>query len=201
MTLAHPGALAGRLITLEPLGLEHVDGLADASRDGDLSAIWFSVVAAPDEMRADVERRMQAAAEKRMYQFAVRRNDSGQIIGMTGYMSLDHEVPRAEIGFTWFGRSAQGSGANPESKLLLMRHAFEVWDCAAVEFSTDLHNHRSREAILRLGAKQDGILRSYRRQARGYLRDLVMFSIIAAEWPAVSLALEDRVRRHLAHRE
>lgn len=109
----------------------------------------------------------------------------------------DPRTPRVEIGSTWNALSAQATGTNPDSKLLMLRQAFEVWECPAVEFRTDFHNQQSRAAIARLGANQDGILRSHLRPRAGYTRDTVVFSIIASEWPGVRLGLEQRVSRHL----
>jgi RimJ/RimL family protein N-acetyltransferase len=119
---------------------------------------------------------------------------------MTTYMNIDLDTPRVEIGSTWNALSAQGTGTNPEAKLLLLRHAFEVVGCPAVEFRTHWHNRQSREAILRLGARQDGVLRSHTRSSDGALRDTVVFSILAHEWPAVRRGLEHRLDRHRAAR-
>lgn len=197
MTLQHPGVLAGRLVTLEPLVHEHRDGLVEAVRDGELWSLWYTRIPEPAGMEAEIERRLELQRRGSMLPFTTRRADTGRIIGMTTFMNIDHDTPRVEIGSTWNAAGAQGTGTNPESKLLLLRHAFEVWGCPAVEFRTDFHNHRSREAIARLGAKQDGILRSQQRMPAGYVRDAVVFSIIASEWPTVRLALETRVARHL----
>lgn len=119
----------------------------------------------------------------------------GRIIGMTTYMNIDAATPRVEIGSTWNAASMQGTGTNPDSKLLLLRHAFEVLGCPAVEFRTHWLNHQSREAIARLGAKQDGVLRSHSRTSDGNLRDTVVFSILDHEWPAVRAGLEYRLDR------
>lgn len=196
MRLEHPGTLSGDLVTLEPLSRDHVDGLVSACRDGALWELWYTVVPAPDEMAEEVERRLELQRSGSMIPLTARRNDTGEVIGMTTFMNIDPVTPRVEIGSTWNAVSAQATGANPESKLLMLRHAFEVWDCPAVEFRTDFHNQQSRAAITRLGAKQDGILRSHLRPSAGYTRDTVVFSIIASEWPGVRLGLEQRVRRH-----
>lgn len=197
MSLAHPGTLAGSLVALEPLAPEHHDGLVEAARDGELWSLWYTVVPRPEQMAAEIQRRLEQQQRGSMIPFTARRLDTGQVIGMTTFMNIEAEVPRVEIGSTWNAAGAQGSGTNPESKLLLLSHAFDVWDCPAVEFRTDFHNHQSRAAIARLGAKQDGILRAHRR-AEGYLRDTVVFSITQAEWPGVRLGLEHRLARHLA---
>jgi RimJ/RimL family protein N-acetyltransferase len=114
---------------------------------------------------------------------------------MTTYLNVEADVPRLEIGSTWTAVSAQRTGVNAESKLLLLAHAFEVLGCLAVEFRTHWHNRQSRAAIERLGAKQDGILRQHRRMADGSLRDTVVFSIIDSEWPAVRNGLRARLGR------
>lgn len=197
MSLDHPGTLAGSLVTLEPLALEHRDGLVEAVRDGELWRLWYARIPEPDRMAEEILRRLTLQGQGTMLPFTARRNDTGQIIGMTAFMNIDESVPRVQIGSTWNALSSQGTGTNPESKLLLLRHAFDVWECPAVEFRTDFHNQQSREAIARLGAKQDGILRSHMRVPAGYLRDTVVFSIIAGEWPGVRTGLERRVLRHL----
>ncbi|MBK0421865.1 GNAT family N-acetyltransferase [Leucobacter sp. CSA2] len=197
MALEHPGTLRGRIVTLEPLSLDHLRGLQEAARDGELWKLWYTSVPEPAGMAAEIRRRLELQERGSMIPFAARRNDTGAIIGMTTFMNIDAATPRVEIGSTWNGASAHGSGTNPESKLLLLDHAFTVWGCPAVEFRTDFHNHQSRAAIARLGAKQDGILRSHLRRPAGYVRDTVVFSIIASEWPGVRIGLERRVAAHL----
>lgn len=197
MALDHPGALVGRLVTLEPLAHEHHDGLVEAARDGELWNLFYARVPMPDEMRAEIDRRLQLQRDGSMLPFVARQGGTGRIIGMTTYMNIDAATPRVEIGSTWNAASAQGTGTNPDSKLLLLQHAFDVWGCPAVEFRTDHNNHQSRAAIARLGAKQDGILRAHMRQPAGYVRDTVVFSIVASEWPGVRIGLERRVARHV----
>ncbi|UOQ56813.1 GNAT family N-acetyltransferase [Leucobacter allii] len=197
MTLAHPGTLRGRLVTLEPLALEQHDELVAAARDGELWRLWYTSIPSPDAMDAEIRRRLRLQEAGSMLPFTARRADTGRVIGMTTFMNIDATTPRVEIGSTWNAASAHGTGTNAESKLLLLAHAFEVWDCPAVEFRTDFHNHQSRAAIARLGAKQDGVLRAHLRPAAGYVRDTVVFSITRPEWPGVRLGLEHRVARHL----
>jgi RimJ/RimL family protein N-acetyltransferase len=151
-------------------------------------------------MAAEIRRRLALQQQGSMLPFTTRLIDPGtggpgRIIGMTTYMNIDAATPRVEIGSTWNAASAQGSGTNPDSKLLLLRHAFEVLGCPAVEFRTHWLNHQSREAIARLGAKQDGVLRSHSRTSDGNLRDTVVFSILDHEWPAVRAGLEYRLDR------
>jgi RimJ/RimL family protein N-acetyltransferase len=190
-----PLTLTGKLVTLEPLAHEHHDGLVDAVRDGRLWELWYTTVPAPEAMTDEIDARLARQASGEMLPFTVRRTDTGAIVGMTSYLNMELEVPRLEVGATWTARSAQRTGVNAESKLLLLTHAFEVLGCLAVEFRTHWHNAQSREAILRLGAKQDGVLRNYRRMPDGTLRDTVVFSILDSEWPAVRSGLRHRLAR------
>jgi N-acetyltransferase len=183
--------LRGRLVALEPLGAEHVDGLRAASADGDLSSLWYTNVPAPDAVAAFVAGAVAQREAGHDMPFAVR-DAAGAIVGTTRYYDLAVDVPRLSIGYTWYARRVQRSGLNVEAKALLLGHAFEVLGCIAVGFETSWFNHASREAIARLGAKQDGVLRGHKRHADGSIRDTVVFSILRSEWPAVS--------SHLAHR-
>ena len=189
MAFIEPITLTGHHVTLEPLAREHADGLALAAADGKLWELWYTSVPKPDAMPAEIGRRLDLRRAGSMLPFSVRRNDTGALCGMTTYMNVDAVHRRVEIGSTWHAQSAQRTGINTESKLLLLTHAFETLDCIAVEFRTSFMNLQSRAAIARLGAKQDGILRNHQRLADGSLRDTVVFSIIESEWPAV--------RRHL----
>ncbi|KRE80305.1 amino acid acetyltransferase [Arthrobacter sp. Soil763] len=195
-----PVTLAGTYVRLEPLSHDHHDGLVEAVRDGELWQLWYTSVPAPDQMAAEIDRRLALQESGSMLPFTTRLLDRatggpGRIIGMTSYMNIDAATPRVEIGSTWNAASAHGSGSNPDSKLLLLRHAFETLGCPAVEFRTHWLNHQSREAIARLGAKQDGVLRSHTRSSDGALRDTVVFSILAQEWPMVRNGLEARLAR------
>ena len=185
-----PIALSGRHAALEPLAYEHHDALVEAVRDGELWKLWYTAVPAPEGMRAEIERRLTLQQAGSMLPFAVRRLASGKVAGMTTYMNIDANNRRVEIGSTWYARSAQRTPLNTECKLLLLTHAFETLACIAVEFRTGFFNYASRRAIERLGAKQDGILRSHQRYADGSLRDTVVYSIVAQEWPAVKRHLE-----------
>ena len=182
--------LSGRHAALEPLAYAHQDGLAEAVRDGELWNLWYTAIPSPEGMRAEIERRLGLQKAGSMLPFAVRSLANGNIVGMTTYMNIDAKNRRVEIGSTWYAKSAQRTPLNTECKLLLLRHAFEALDCIAVEFRTGFFNFASRRAIERLGAKQDGILRSHQRYAEGSLRDTVVFSIVAHEWPAVRRHLE-----------
>jgi RimJ/RimL family protein N-acetyltransferase len=146
-------------------------------------------------MAADIESRLAMQAAGTMLPFVVRRLADGVVVGETTYCNAEPDVPRVEIGYTWTARSAQRTGVNAESKLLLLTYAFDELGCLAVEFRTHWHNHQSRTAIARLGAKQDGVLRNHRRMPDGSLRDTVVFSILDTEWPAVRSGLRHRLDR------
>ena len=200
MTFLEPLTLTGRYVILEPLAAEHHDGLVAAAGDGELWKLWYTSVPAPDQMAAEIRRRLALQDQGTMLPFTTRLIDPatggpGRIIGMTTYMNIDAATPRVEIGSTWNAASAQGTGTNPDSKFLLLRHAFDTIGCPAVEFRTHWLNHQSREAIARLGAKQDGVLRNHSRTSDGNLRDTVVFSILEHEWPAVRAGLEYRLDR------
>jgi RimJ/RimL family protein N-acetyltransferase len=188
--------LTGNLVTLEPLSQEHHDGLVDAARDGELWNLWYTSIPRPEGMRAEIDRRLGLQDAGSLLPFTARRNNTGRIIGMTTYMNIDAPNRRVEIGSTWNAESAQRTGSNAESKLLLLTHAFEQLRCIAVEFRTHWMNQPSRVAIARLGAKQDGVLRNHTLMADGSLRDTVVFSIIESEWPAVRNELQRRLATH-----
>lgn len=164
-----------------------------AAEDGELWNLWYTSVPRPEGMAAEIERRLALQAAGAMLPFTARRNDTGAAVGMTTFMNIDAANRRVEIGSTWNARSSHRTGTNTESKLLLLSHAFEKLDCIAVEFRTHWMNQQSRAAILRLGAKQDGVLRSHSIARDGTLRDTVVFSIIAMEWPAVRSELRRRL--------
>jgi len=193
VTLLEPVTLVGNLVTLEPLRQDHHDGLVDAARDGELWRLWYTSVPRAQDMRQEIDRRLGLQAAGSMLPFTARRNDTGRVIGMTTYMHADPVNRRLEIGSTWNAVSAQRTGTNTESKLLLLAHAFEDLGCIAVEFRTHWMNQQSRSAIARLGAKQDGVLRNHERLPDGSLRDTVVFSIIEPEWPSVRNELERRL--------
>jgi N-acetyltransferase len=196
MTNIAPVTLQGRLVTLEPLTHDHHDGLVDAVQDGEVYDLWYTAVPRPEDMRAEIDRRLRLQETGSMLPFVSRRNADGLVLGMTTYMNIDAELPRVEIGSTWNRASASGTGTNPEAKLLLLGQAFNVLGCPAVEFRTHWMNAQSRAAIERLGAKLDGVLRSHLRMGNGTLRDTCVYSIIASEWPMVRAQLEFRVAKH-----
>ena len=198
MTFAHPVTLRGRHVVLVPLDPSHVDDLMEASSAGDLWKTWYTSVASPERMGAEIERRLAAQRAGSMLPFAVVDPATGRAVGMTTYMNIDAVHRRVEIGSTWYARSVQRTGLNTEAKLLLLTHAFEALDCIAVEFRTHWMNRQSRDAIARLGAKQDGVLRHHMIAGDGTIRDTVVFSIVAPEWPAVRSNLIHRLAARAA---
>ena len=195
MAFIKPVILRGRHVTLEPLATDHALQLQAAAADGELWKLWYTTVPRPENMATEITRRLQLLSAGSMLPFAVRRNDTGVLCGMTTYMNVDATHKRLEIGSTWHAESAQRTGINTESKLLLLAHAFDTLQCIAVEFRTSFMNLQSRTAIARLGARQDGILRNHLRTAEGLLRDTVVFSIIESEWPTVRRHLEFKLER------
>ena len=187
---AQPISLTGVHAALLPLAATQHDALCTAVQDGDLWKLWYTAVPKPEGMHAEILRRLDLQAKHSMLPFAVKSVAENRIVGMTTYMNIDATQKRVEIGSTWYAKSVQRTAVNTECKLLLLTHAFETLNCVAVEFRTSYFNHASRNAILRLGAKQDGILRSHQRHPDGSLRDTCVYSIIAAEWPAVRQHLQ-----------
>lgn len=190
-----PITLTGRLVELRPLERSHHAGLCDALSEGDLwKNTWYTNVPSPDGLDAEIDRRL-GLLEKQISIPFTAFDASGRILGLTSYYDLVEDVPRLHIGDTWNRPSAHGTGTNAESKLLLLRHAFEDLGVFRVGLTTQWVNFQSRAAIERLGAKQDGVIRAASRYRNGTLRDSVEFSIIEPEWPAVKANLEARLAR------
>lgn len=196
MSFLEPVTLTGELVVLEPLRREHHDEAVAAVSDGALWELRYTSVPRPEEMAQEIERRLRMQAARTMLPMVLRRAEDGRLVGMTTFCNADAANVRVEVGHTWTAASAQRTGVNAEAKLLLLRHAFEQWGCIAVELRTHVRNEQSRTAIARLGATQDGILRSHSRSADGSLRDTVVLSITGAEWPAVRAGLEQRLTAH-----
>jgi RimJ/RimL family protein N-acetyltransferase len=185
MSFLEPVTLKGKHATLEPLARQHESDLRRAAADGELWRLWYTSVPAPDETGAYVEAALRMREDLGAMPFVVLDTASGDIVGCTRYFNVDARNRRLEIGHTWYSARAQRTAINTECKLLLLTHAFEKLNCIAVEFRTHWFNHASREAIARLGAKQDGVLRNHQISPDGSYRDTVVFSIIESEWPAV----------------
>jgi RimJ/RimL family protein N-acetyltransferase len=197
MTWLSPVTLEGPYARLAPLSPSHHDGLVAAVEDGALWTLWYTFIPRPEDMGREIERRLGLQRAGSMLPFTAMDAD-GRIAGMTTYMNVDAANRRVEIGSTWYARRVQRTPLNTQCKLLLLTHAFETLNCIAVEFRTHFFNHQSRRGIERLGAKQDGVLRSHQIGPNGTLRDTVVYSIIASEWPTVkahlAYQLHERVR-------
>ncbi|HEY2815956.1 MAG TPA: GNAT family protein [Casimicrobiaceae bacterium] len=185
-----PVILTGRYAILEPLAREHEAAVKKAAADGELWRLWYTSVPAPDKTSEWLDIALDLRERQGAMPFIVRDRSNGQIVGSTRYFNVDPVNRRLEIGHTWYAKRAQRTAINTECKVLLLTHAFEALRCIAVEFRTHWFNHRSREAILRLGAKQDGVLRNHLMLPDGSKRDTVVFSIIDGEWPAVKRNLQ-----------
>lgn len=190
MELFDSPTLPGSRVTLEPLSDDHLDELRAAAAENELWRAWYTNVPHPDAMADEIGRRQRLHEQGQMLPWATRLAATGRVVGMTTLLNPSKDAPRVEIGATWLATSAQGTGANREAKLLQLRYAFDELHCIAVEFRTHWHNRQSRTAIAALGAKQDGVLRNHSVGPDGALRDTVVFSIIADEWPAVRVGLE-----------
>jgi RimJ/RimL family protein N-acetyltransferase len=191
-----PVELEGHGVRLEPLAREHHDGLAAAASDGELWKLWFTSVPAPEETHAYISAALAGQGAGHMLPWAVRELSTGAIVGSTRYHDIVTAIDRVEIGYTWYARRCQKTGVNTACKLLLMAHAFETLGCAVVGFRTDNFNFASQQAIAALGAKKDGVLRHHQARRDGTVRDTVLYSILAAEWPDVKRHLALRLARH-----
>lgn len=190
--MLEPVLLVGEHVRLEPLAPRHAAGLALAAAEGDVWRKWTTSVPAPDDVPAEIDRRLAAHASGRIVPWATCLPD-GTPVGMTTFWQVDEANRRVEIGATWLAPSAQGTRVNPAAKLLQLTRAFDELDCIAVEFRTHWHNRQSRRAIAALGAKQDGVLRNHQLMRDGSLRDTVVFSILRDEWSAVRAGLRARL--------
>jgi len=190
-----PVTLSGSHARLEPLGHDHHGDLIAAVQDGELWNLWYTIVPTPEDMHADIERRLGLQAKGLALPFAVIAIATGKAVGVTSYLNIDGANRRVEIGGTWYRASVQRTALNTECKLMLLNHAFEAKDCIAVEFRTHFINRQSRRGIERLGAKLDGILRNHMIMANGTLRDTCVYSITASEWLTVKANLSWQLAR------
>ena len=156
-----PVTLLGQHVILKPLDESHHVELSEAVQDGELWKLWFTFIPSPENMLAEIQRRLALQQQGQMLPFTVFERQSGKVLGMTSFMNIEASHRRLEIGSTWYCQSAQRSAVNTEAKQLLLSHAFEVLNCIAVEFRTSSFNFKSRAAIERLGARLDGVLRSH----------------------------------------
>ncbi|WP_277979401.1 GNAT family N-acetyltransferase [Sphingomonas phyllosphaerae] len=186
--------LVGQHVVLRPLTLHDAPALAAAAGDGDLTELFFANVSGLTDPDAFVAAALRERDFGRALPFAVETPD-GRVVGLTRFMRMSEAHRRVEIGGTFYARSVQRTGVNTEAKLLLLGHAFDALGCQVVQIRTDWFNKRSQAAIERLGAKRDGVLRSHQ-LFNGRVRDLVVYSIIASEWPGVRTNIDFLLRRH-----
>jgi N-acetyltransferase len=196
MITVQPVTLEGRGIRLEPLTGAHHDALAAAAADGKLWELWFTSVPEPGGTKAYIEAALKGHQEGQMLPWAVRDLASGTIVGTTRYHDIVAAIDRVEIGYTWYAQRCQRTNVNTTCKLLLLQHAFDTLRCKVVGLRTDNFNVRSQKAIEGIGAKKDGVLRHHAARKDGTVRDSVMYSILATEWPDVRRHLELRLARH-----
>jgi RimJ/RimL family protein N-acetyltransferase len=191
-----PVTLEGRYVRLEPLSLAHHPALCEAGLDEVIWRYMPQTLRSPEDMRAFIEAAMEAQASGAALPFATVDKASDKGIGSTRFFNIERAHRRLEIGWTWLGLAWQRTAANTEAKYLMLRHAFETLECIRVEFKTDSLNERSRAAILRIGAKEEGTFRNHMIMPDGRLRHSVYYSIVASEWPEVKARLEGKVADH-----
>jgi len=189
MSFVEPVTLAARGLELVPLAFEHEVGLRTAAADGELWKLRVTSVPEPDQTRAYIEAALAAREDGNRFAFAVCDQASGTLLGSSSYHDILPAVKRLEIGYTWYAARCQRSHVNTTAKLLLMTHAFETLGCHVVGWRTDNFNHASQRAIERLGARKDGVIRGHALRRDGTIRDTVMYSLRAGEWPEVKAQL------------
>lgn len=187
--------LTGEHIFLEPMTINHVDGLTKVIQDGELWKLWYTLIPPPEQVEVWVNIALEKKEQEQVMPFVVRKINSGEIIGTTRFLNIEKNNRHLEIGSTFYAMPYQRTFVNTEAKLLLLTYAFEELKCIAVEFRTHFMNMKSRNAILRLGAKQDGILRNHMIMPDSTYRDTVAFSIIESEWHAVKVNLLNKLGR------
>ena len=189
MAFVEPTTLKARGVTLVPLALEHEDALRAAAADGELWNLRVTSVPEPDQTRAYIQSALQMRDEGHRFAFAVTDDATGAVLGSTSFHDILPAVKRVEIGYTWYAKRCQRSHVNTTCKLLMLTHAFEALGCRTVGWRTDNYNFASQRAIERLGAKKDGVIRGHALRRDGTVRDTVMYSLTAGEWPEVKAHL------------
>ncbi len=189
MAFVEPVTLSARGIRLVPLDLSHEAGLAAAAADGELWNIRVTSVPEPDHTRKYIEDALQMRSEGKRMAFAVTDEATGTVLGSTSYHDILPAVKRVEIGYTWYAKRCQRTHVNTTCKLLMLSHAFDTLACNVVGWRTDNFNHASQRAIERLGARKDGVIRGHALRRDGTIRDTVMYSLVAGEWPEVKAQL------------
>jgi RimJ/RimL family protein N-acetyltransferase len=189
-----PVVLESERVRLEPLSLDHGPALATAAADGRLWELGFTSVPAPGQQESYIQAALEGQRAGHMLPWAVRDLSSGEIVGSTRYHDIVAAVDRVEIGYTWYAKRCQRSHLNTTCKLMLLAHGFDTLGCAVVGLRTDILNTRSQQAIEKLGANRDGVIRHHALRRDGSVRDTVMYSILLSEWPTVRDRLEARLR-------
>ncbi|HEX3228066.1 MAG TPA: GNAT family protein, partial [Pyrinomonadaceae bacterium] len=190
-----PITLEGRQVMLSPLTMAHAAPLVAAASEGELWKTTFTIIPDSKGIESYIEAALTGQALGKELPFVIINKSSGEVVGTTRFYDISVPDRKAAIGYTWLSRAAQRTAINSEAKLLLLTHAFETWECVRVELITDVLNEQSRAAILRLGAKQEGILRKHLILHSGRARDSVVFSIIDSEWPQVKAGLRAKLQR------
>jgi len=193
--VVEPVTLEGQDIRLEPLSIHHHAQLCEVGLDDELWRWIPQAVGTPHEMRAYIETALQWQAAGTALPFATIERATGRAIGSTRFGNIDRANRHVEIGWTWLGKKWQRTAANTEAKYLMLRHAFDTWRCLRVEFKTDSLNERSRAALLRIGAKEEGIFRNHVITWTGRIRHSVYYSIIDSEWPAAKAQLQRKLQQ------
>jgi RimJ/RimL family protein N-acetyltransferase len=196
MITVQPVTLERDGISLEPLNSDHESALVSAASDGRLWELWFTTVPFPEAMAAYIATALAGQRDGHMLPWVVRDVERNAVIGSTRYHDIVPVIDRVEIGYTWYSKSRQRTAVNTTCKLLLLAHAFDTLGCKVVGLRTDNFNFRSQRAIEALGAKKDGVIRHHAMRRDGSVRDSVLYSILATEWPDVRKHLELRVARH-----
>lgn len=196
LAFVSPVVLQANGIRLEPLTLTHEDALKAAASDGELWKLRITSVPEPEQTRAYIEQALAMREQGSRFAFAVVQEATGKVLGSTSYHDIVPSVRRVEIGYTWYAKSVQRSHVNTTCKLLLLEHAFSALACRVVGWRTDNFNYASQKAIERLGAKRDGVLRGHALRRDGTIRDTVMYSMTAFEWPECKAQLLDRMRHY-----
>ncbi|CAN7364959.1 GCN5 family acetyltransferase [Acidovorax sp. Leaf76] len=196
MAFVEPVTLSSRGVRLEPLALSHEAGLAAAAADGELWKLRITSVPEPEDTRAYIDTALKGREEGHRFAFAVIDEATGQVLGSSSFHDIVPAVRRVEIGYTWYRQSVQRSHVNTTCKLLLMGHAFDMLGCHVVGWRTDNYNFASQRAIERLGARKDGVIRGHALRRDGTIRDTVMYSMRAGEWPEARAQLLYLLERH-----
>ncbi len=196
MAFVEPVTLRGNGLALIPLALDHEEGLCAAAADGELWKLRITSVPEPQETRSYIETALTMREEEHRFAFAVTDEATGNVLGSTSFHDILPAVKRVEIGYTWYAKSAQRSHVNTTCKLLMMGHAFDTLGCHVVGWRTDNYNFASQQAIERLGAKKDGVIRGHALRRDGTIRDTVMYSMRSGEWPEARAQLLYLLSRH-----